>query len=167
MEKLQRPKIAIKLTFRDKIIEILSIALLIGYWSYTLFQFNNLPEIIPTHFNGSGAVDGYGAKGTILILPMIATLFFVFLTLLIRFPHKFNYQQIITVKNATKIYTTATKMLRVLKLVLITIFFAIDYKTIQIALGKVEVAGGLFLFGIFGLVFGWIFYFLILMSKHQ
>jgi uncharacterized membrane protein len=164
---MQQPKIKINLTFFDKTLEVCALLLLIGFWSYTLFHYTNLPDTIPTHFNGTGEVNGYGNKWTILTLPLMTTLLFMFLTIVVNFPHKFNYPFTLTNENAQKSYTLVTRMMRIMKLIIVIVFFSIEYKTIQIAIGNAEDARKWFLLTIFGLVFGWIFYFLISMSKNQ
>src|SRR6218665_387519 len=99
------PKIAIPLTVSDKIIEITGLVVLVAFWCFTLFHYNQLPEIIPTHFTSNGEVDGYGGKWTIILSPIIATILYLGITLASRFPHKLNYAVEITPGNAQKQYT--------------------------------------------------------------
>ncbi len=162
-----RPIIKISLRPYDKIIEFISWVLLIIFWSFTLFNYTTLPEIIPTHFNGLGKVDGHGESWIILTLPFISTAIAIGLTILNNYPHKLNYTTTITPENAQKNYTIATRLMRFLKLIIIFVFFYIHSKTIQIASGIVKDAGQWFLLTIFALVFGWLFYFLISISNKQ
>ena len=167
MADLVRPKIKIPLTITDKIIEVMGLLVLIGFWIFTLFHYNQLPDIIPTHFGAEGKPDGYGEKYTILFLPIIGSLLYIALTILARFPHKMNYTATITEANAEKQYTIMTQMLRVLKVMMLLVFFVLDYKTIQIALGLPDLFGRWFLLLLFALVFVPIFYFLIQSSKNS
>ena len=167
MTDLARPKIKIQLTTTDKIIEVVGLLVLIGFWFFTLFYYKQLPDIIPTHFGAEGKPDGFGEKYTILFLPIVGSLIYIALTILARFPHKMNYTAMITEANAAKLYTTMTRMLRVLKVVMVLVFFVLDYKTIQIALELPDLFGKWFLLLVFALVFVPIFYFLIQISKNS
>ncbi|MFN3969502.1 DUF1648 domain-containing protein [Flavobacterium sp.] len=167
MSDSKRPIVKIPLTLFDKSAEVIGLLILLSFWIFTLFYYNQLPEIIPTHFGAEGKPDGFGPKWTIVILPLISTFIYVFLTIVVRFPHKMNYTATITETNAEKQYTTMTKMLRMLKLMLLLVFFVIDYKTMQIALEWPDVFGRWFLLLVFTLVFVPIFYFLIQSSKNS
>ena len=155
-----RPKIKLKLNTPDKIIELVGWIAVIGIWLLTLFNYSDLPEIIPVHYNAAGEVDGYGHKGTILALPLIATILFIGLTVLNKFPHLFNYPFAITEKNALQQYTSATRMLRFLKLTIVLIFGLIVFKTIRNANGNADGLGSWFLPVTFGLVFIPLIYYL-------
>ena len=162
-----RPIIKIPLTIADKVFEIIGILVLIAFWIFTLKNYHLLPEIIPTHFDGSGKPDGYGAKWTIITLPIVGTLMYIALTLLVRIPHKFNYIVAITEANAALQYRIMTKMLRRLKIVLLLVFFLLDYQTVQIALGWPDIFGRWFILILFATLFIPIFYFLIQSSKNS
>mgnify|MGYP000936454574 CR=1 FL=1 len=154
-------------TLFDKGIIAISVVGLLGFWIYILMNYQKLPDIIPTHFNGSGIADGFGKKWTIFISPILATVFFIGLAILTRFPKLFNYPTTITKDNAKIMHTIAKRMIRVLNLIIIIIFFVIEYKTIQIALGVTEDLGRVFIMMILALIFVPIFYFLIQFSKNS
>lgn len=166
MESKARPIIKIPLTTTDKVVEIIAILLLVMFWFFILSNYKQLPEIIPTHFDGSGKIDGYGEKWTILIAPIISVILYISLTYLSRYPHKFNYMAEITELNAEKQYSIAVRMLRYLKLCIIIIFFAIEFKTIQNTYNASDL-GGWFMLLIMSLLFVPIFYFLIQFSKNS
>lgn len=166
MESKSRPIIKIPLTTTDKVVEIITILLLLIFWFFIVSNYKHLPETIPTHFDGSGKIDGYGEKWTILIAPCISVIFYISLSYLSRYPYKFNYMTEITEVNAEKLYTIAVRMLRYLKLFLIIIFFAIEFKTIQNTYNPSDLGGG-FMFFIMSLIFIPIFYFLIQFSKNS
>ena len=89
MEK--RPKIEIKLTQTDKILEAIGYSMLVIYWVMTIVSFSTLPENIPIHYNGLGEVDNYGGKASIFLLPIIGTFLFTILTVLNKNPENFNF----------------------------------------------------------------------------
>jgi uncharacterized membrane protein len=145
MESESRPKITITLTPIDKLIEILGWLTLILLWAYTVLTYSNLPETIPTHFNAAGQVDQYGSKGTIFILPAIGMILFLGLSLLNMFPQIFNYPKNITIENAQRQYTNATRMIRYLKFAIALIFSLLVYLTSQAATDASKGIGFLFL----------------------
>ncbi|MDR0660619.1 MAG: DUF1648 domain-containing protein [Prevotellaceae bacterium] len=129
----KRPRLKIELTPADRIVEAVGRAMLFAAWAFTLASYNKLPDIIPTHYNAAGEVDGYGAKATIPLLPFIATILFVGLTIVNRYPRVFNYLIKITEENALRQYAAATRMLRYLKSMLVLLFGYITFKTISMA----------------------------------
>lgn len=123
-----RPKIKIKLTHWDYILEATSLWLWVATLLYTWISYQNLPESIPSHYNIKGEVDDYGNKAIIFVLPAISMVLFVLLTVLGFFPHIFNYPVSITQANALRQYSLATKALRVLKISLTATFALILWK---------------------------------------
>jgi uncharacterized membrane protein len=123
----KRPRITIIPTTADKALEILAWAVLAGLWLYVILRYPSLPDIIPTHINGKGEIDGHGSKQTLWIIPGIATVLFVGITILNRYPHIFNYPTEITEENAPRIYRLATRMMRFMKLSTTLIFCIIVY----------------------------------------
>jgi uncharacterized membrane protein len=162
-----RPILRLPLTPFDRSVEVVGLLLLIGFWIFTVKFYPSLPEIIPTHFGGGGEPDGFGSKATILGLPIVSTVLYVMLTIFSRYPHKMNYSATITAENAEVQYRIMTRMIRVLKVFVLLIFWILDYKTVQIALGWPDVLGSWFLFLLFALLFSPIFYFLIQSSKNS
>lgn len=160
------PKIKIPLTLTDKALEVIGLLALCFFWFFNLSHFNQLPEIIPTHFGANGEPDGYGNKWIIITLPAVGTLIYLGLTLVSRFPHKLNYAVTISETNAEKQYGIVSRMLRVMKITLLIVFFILDYQTMQLAIGLPDLFGRWFLLIVFTLVFTPIFYFLIQSSKN-
>lgn len=52
----------------NKIIDIVGVVLIIALVLITFIGWINAPEIVPTHYNFNGEVDGYGSKNTMFIL---------------------------------------------------------------------------------------------------
>jgi len=127
------PQIKIKLNLFDKIIEALGYITLIVFWLMTIVSFCSLPESIPLHYNAIGEADSYSQKTSIFLLPIIGTLLFTILTIINKSPENFNYNIKITEENALKQYIIATKMIRLLKVIVVAVFLMINYQTIQIA----------------------------------
>ena len=157
----ERPKIKLIPTTADKLVDLLGWIILLALWALTITHYSTLPDTIPTHFNGAGEADGFGSKASIIGLPVIATLLFIGLTVLNRYPHSFNYPTAITQGNALRLYTLATRMLRYLKLVLVLVFGGIEFMTIQNATGKAAGLGVWFLPLTLVLIFFPLIYFVI------
>jgi len=129
--KKDRPKIKIELSKSDKILEVFALLLLVVLWIYVIYNYNSLPEIINTHFNAQGKPDGSGEKQYIFGLPGVATFMYLLITILSRYPHTFNYLEVITEENALEQYTKMTKLSRILKIILIGIFSYASWQTIS------------------------------------
>jgi len=117
-----RPKIKIKLTRFDKVLEICGLILLVIMWGFTIVNYLKSPETVPIHYDSLGNINGYGSKSTLLFLPLIPTIIFWGLTQLNKYPHVFNYMTKITVDNAESQYIGATRMIRILKVSLVLMF---------------------------------------------
>ncbi|MBT8271036.1 MAG: DUF1648 domain-containing protein [Bacteroidia bacterium] len=132
---MDRPKINLPYEQIDILFEMLNITLLLLIWGYTFSNFFDLPDTIPTHFNGQGEPDAYGGKGTIFILPLIATALFFLMFILNRFPHMHNYLAEITRENALAYYRLSTRALRAINLYCLLLFAVLIYDIIAMANG--------------------------------
>ncbi|MBT8266733.1 MAG: DUF1648 domain-containing protein [Bacteroidia bacterium] len=134
--KIDRPKIKVPYEQVDVLCELLNITLLLLIWIYTIYSFSDLPDEIPTHFNGAGEADDFGGKATIWIVPIIATFMFLLMFILNRFPHLHNYMVNITEENALKNYRLSTRMVRFINLYCLALFAAIIFEIIAVAKGN-------------------------------
>ena len=157
----ERPKIKLEFTTFDKTLEILGWTSLLAIWALIIANYTNLPEVVPIHYNVSGQADRFGAKGNVLILPIIATAIFIGLTILNKFPHVFNYPTNITVDNALRQYTNATRMMRYLKFIIVAIFGLIVFQTFRNVYGQTNGLGVWFLPLTLALIFIPLTYFVI------
>src|SRR5690625_2459696 len=148
-----RPKTKLKITATDKGFEIFGWILNLAIWILTLSSYTDLPDTIPIHYNSAGEADRFGAKTHLLALPLIATIIFIGLTILNRFPHIFNYPTNITAENALRQYTLATRLIRYLKNCIVIIFGLIILQTIRNVNGQTDGLGVWFLPLTLGLIF--------------
>ncbi len=125
-----RPRIILTLTPTDRLLSNLSWILFLATWALPLAVLPNLPDIIPSHFNGAGMVDGYSGKMSVLILPAVGTFVFLLLHVVGKHPDKLNYPVTITEQNAEKQYTSATRTLRTLKLSVTLLLLLIEAEVI-------------------------------------
>ena len=124
--------------YHNPVLEWLGWALVVLLWSLGAFTFFKLPDIIPIHFDASGAVDGYGNKLTIWLFPVIATVVYSGLTVLCRFPGIFNYPVTITEENRLFQYRNAVRFLQFLKLIIVVLFILVTWITYLAATGSMN-----------------------------
>lgn len=142
---MDRPKLKIELDTLDWIIEILGAIFVILMVGVPLYYFNQLPDIIPRHFNAAGEPDGFSQKNIIWALSGIGLAMYIGLFFLNKYPHILNYPTEITEENAERQYRLATKLIRTLNMLISATIFYLGYSTIQTALNKQDGLGTLFL----------------------
>lgn len=143
MEKT--PQVHFKSTGVNLFIERAGWFTLVFLWILTVAGYFTMPDTIPTHFDGAGLADRFGEKSTIVFVPAIASILFAALTVLTKFPHKYNYVVIITKENAEIQYRIAALMLCYLRLSIVLIFNVIVLLTILTAKGVSNGLGSWFL----------------------
>jgi hypothetical protein len=117
---MPQPKIPVRLTKLDRIIEWAGWVLVLTSWILTLKSYQHLPETIATHFDMNGQPDDYGSKKNLFILPTIGMLLYAGLFILSRKPHLFNFPTTITEANAADAYQSAARALRLTNLAAIS-----------------------------------------------
>lgn len=162
-----RPRIKPELNTADKIVEISGWLVLAITWIFVLTHYSGLPPTIAIHYNAAGIADGYGAKIHALILPAIASVILVSMTLLNKVPHIFNYLVTITEENAHRQYTNATRMVRYLKLVLVLIFDILAFQIIWHSEGKIDGLGTWFTPFVLTLIFVPLIWFIVLSFRDK
>ncbi len=132
----KRPRIKVPFKTVDIIIEFTSITLLVLMWSYCVVNYFDLPDTIATHFNATGEPDGYGSKHTVWIIPIVATVMYVGLFVLNKYPHIHNYMVNITEDNALKNYRFSTRTVRIVNFLCVLLMTYITYMIVESAFGK-------------------------------
>ena len=143
--KNSRPKIKVPYQFFDIILECVSITLILLLWLYLFSEYSSLPDTIASHYNSAGEPNDYSNKTFIWILPSIATLLYVGLFILNRFPHLHNYMVNITEENALKNYRFSTRIVRITYTLCAALIAYITYHIIEGAKGEVLKLGSWFL----------------------
>ncbi|BAO76692.1 DUF1648 domain-containing protein [Winogradskyella sp. PG-2] len=160
--KSDRPKIQVPFQTVDVVIELASIAVLLLMWIHLLMEYSGLPESIAVHFNAAGQPDNYSKKSFLWFLPILATVIYVGLFILNRFPHIHNYMVNITEENALRQYRFSTRILRIINFLCVLLLAYINYKiiigaqtnTTELGTGfLITVIGGSLLLPIFILVY--------------
>ena len=166
-KKVLRPTVRPETAPIDWLLEALAILGTMILVGFAIYQYPRLPEIIPTHFNASGAVDDFSSRSTFLMLPAIGVFIYILLTLLALIPYQFNYSVKITPANALKQYTFAIRLIRYMKTVLIWSFFYISNATVNAAANRDSGLGVWFLPIFFGFLFVPVIVYLIIAFKHR
>jgi uncharacterized membrane protein len=118
----KRPVIKIELNDSDKAQEKLALWLLIFLWIAVMVAWFTLPSTIPVHFNIKNEPDKWDDKAYIFMMPFIASLLYALLSFVNKYPQNFNYIKPVTEDNAERLYTQGTRVLRLVKLMIISGF---------------------------------------------
>jgi len=126
---IDRNRNARKETMR-RILEYVSLPglALLFYLTWRAFHGPNpLPDRIPTHFDLSGNPDGWGSPSVLLVLPVIALVLYLVITLVARFPSVFNYPVRVTEENRARLEELALTMIAWLKVELVCLFTGLQW----------------------------------------
>ncbi|WP_420572397.1 DUF1648 domain-containing protein [Kordia sp.] len=140
-----RPRLKIPLETLDIILEFITLTILVVLWCYAIMEYTSMPDIIPTHFNSKGEVDGTGSKGTIWLLMAITTVITIGLHILTKYPHIHNYMVDITEENAAHNYKMSCRLLRFVNLFTLLLMSFIAYSVISSAMGEKAASGNTFM----------------------
>lgn len=143
---MERPRLKLKLQSFDYILELLALLALVCLIIMPFYFYHDLPEKIPGHFNAMGLPNAFGQKNFVWILPVLGFILYVWLTLINKVPHLMNYPVKVTDENAERLYTLGTRTIRMLKVLIISMFVYIVYKIIKISLHESAGLGKYFLF---------------------
>ena len=160
-KKTTRPKIKLSRSAIDWLTDIIAFALLVLLIAIQVMNYGNLPDTIPTHFNAAGQPDGYGGKGTLWLLPATGMFMYLMMTVIEQFPQIYNYPVEITATNAERQYGIATRLIRILKTLILLVFTFLSYKTIETATGKASGLGKAFLPVFLLITFGVVIFYIV------
>ena len=134
----ERPRINIDKTLIQKWFDVAALTFLFLSIVYVSFEWYGIPNRVPIHFNAAGEADNWGAKTTIILFPVLGILLWGGLTLLERYPHRYNYVVRITDGNAALQYRSAVVLIRFLKNTIALLFAYLTVESVQIAKGLDE-----------------------------
>jgi len=110
-------------------------ALAVLFWiTYSAFKGpERLPDRIPTHFDLAGNPNAWGSPSALLLLPGLAFVIYLAITLVSRFPSAFNFPVRVTPENRPRLEALALSMVTWLKMELVCLFLWIQSSTINSA----------------------------------
>ncbi|ENQ3105245.1 Protein of unknown function [Bacillus sp. 491mf] len=135
LNMLDRPKIKIPKTKSEWIWDIIGFLFYIGSIIFLISVWNQLPEKVPTHFNGLGEVDRMDSKWQLLILPGIGLFIILLMKILEKHPESHNYPERFNESNARQFYLISRKIINQLKNICLIIFSFIVFESAFIGLG--------------------------------
>ena len=106
------------------IMNIIGVLALLGSTLFVIIMWSQIPDQIPTHYNFAGEADGYGGKGSLIFMMMLAWFMFILITILMRFPNTWNMPVKVTAENKARLYSITRAMLEVVKM-LTSLLFAV------------------------------------------
>lgn len=119
-----------------KLLEMISLTALgvqVAVTVLALFGDEKLPERIPLHFDAAGNPNGWGSPALLLLLPSVAVINYLLLTVVTKFPSAFNYPVRVTVANRLRLQGLALDMIAWLKAEIVCLFARMQWVTIAIA----------------------------------
>lgn len=116
----------------NKIIDIVGVVLIIALVLITFIGWINAPEIVPTHYNFNGEVDGYGSKNTMFILLPVVVIVYIGMAILSKYPEVYNYCVEINPINKEKQYLMASTFMKIINIEIASMFF---YTQLKIVIG--------------------------------
>jgi hypothetical protein len=140
-----------------KALESAALLLLVFSWALTAWVVmgpDALPARIPTHFNATGQADGWGTPGMLWLMPAVAAVVYLLMTLVARYPSAFNFPMRTTPDVRRQLEATALGMLSWLKCEVVFLFAWIQYETIHLARRGQGTLPALFLPVVLAAVFG-------------
>ena len=145
-----------------RVFEVLAAAGVIGCIAPLAFWWNALPRIVPVHFGLDGNPDGYGSRGTFVVVAAVAIILYASLTVLARFPWVFNYPPYAKRERWQVRYATARTLLAGSKAFMTLVFAWTLWGGVQTALGRASGLGpwvivviAVYLVGLVGFTIAW------------
>ncbi len=109
----------------DWFADLFCVLLLAGVFIYLAFGWKAIPEQIPGHYNAAGLIDRWTDKKELFVLPIIALIMYVGITVLEQFPRIWNTGIRITKQNARRVYRTLKNMIATIKWQMVLSFIVI------------------------------------------
>jgi len=106
------------------IMNIIGVLALLGSTLFVIIMWSQIPDQIPTHYNFAGEADGYGGKGSLIFMMVLAWFMFILISVLMRFPNTWNMPVKVTAENKARLYSITRAMLEVVKM-LTSLLFAV------------------------------------------
>lgn len=117
-----KSKPTVKKSKTDKILNCLSRIILIGTTMFLICYWKYIPAQVPMHHDFAGNIDRWGAKGELLILPILAWLIYALISILEHFPGSWNTGVTVTEENKERVYAVLLHMIITMKLSVVLIF---------------------------------------------
>lgn len=155
----KQPKIEVPGSVLETFLNAVSVLVFFVVLAYLLFQYNLLPDQVPSHYNAAGNADGWGRKTELFLLPVIAAALWVGMTVLEKYPHSYNYLNL-TEENVEAQYRNGRLMINVLKNEIVILFSFITVQTVRVASGAADGLGSFSMSVFLAVILGTVAYFI-------
>ena len=118
-------------TLYHRISEIIPWAIFMGLIIYLVVRWRALPEQIPLHYDLAGNITGYGGKGNIIVLVVIAFIMNITMWLVGLFPQSWNAGVRITFTNRVWVYKCLRDMMADLRIAMSLLFPAMTITILE------------------------------------
>src|SRR5690606_3089766 len=113
------------------LINIIALSVILIYGLLLFFNFNQLPEEVPIHYNIKGEVDDYGSKINLIWLVIINLCLFAGIFSVAKNPHIANYPVEITEENKSVMYYRMQLFLSILSVLISLVFSFFIFKSLD------------------------------------
>jgi uncharacterized membrane protein len=141
-------------TKKEITLEVIGILAIFTFLIFTFFNWPDVPQRIPTHFNWSGIPDSWGSKGTVPIMIYVTVFIFILFTVISRFPRRINFPISIKEENSKSHIQLRFSLIIWIKAELLLILSYIGIQGIRVSLGYAEGLGSLLIPMILVIIFG-------------
>jgi uncharacterized membrane protein len=115
------------------VVGIATLSLLFLVTAIAVYGPDPLPERIPTHFDLTGHADSWSSSTFIVILPFVALVLYMLITIVARYPALTHYPVEVTPENRSRLESLALGMMAWLKVEMVGIFACIQITLIHSA----------------------------------
>lgn len=109
----------------DKLMNRLSLALLLGTAAFLIVYWRRIPEEVPMHFNAAGEIDRWSPKSGLIILPVITWMLYGLLTVVEKIFGTWNTGVKCARENWAQIYILLGHLISTQKLLFMAMFAGI------------------------------------------
>lgn len=162
----KRPKLDIPKSTFQKVFDVITLIVFTAGIVHLIAVWGQLPDQVPAHYNAAGEVNRWGSKWELILLPIIAAILAIFMTFLEKHPEWHNYMNLIE-NNIEFQYKNSILLLNVIKNECVLLFVLVDYNIVQVALGRAESIGILFMPITLAVIFGSIIFFVVRSIRHK
>ncbi|NOY51953.1 MAG: DUF1648 domain-containing protein [Chlorobi bacterium] len=160
-------KIKTQIDNTSKILDIILMLSLLAAVLVPIYYYQNLPDLIPSHFDMKGNVDSYAGKATILIIPALLLVMAIGMRLLQNYPHIFNYPVKITEQNAEFQYKMAQRFIALINIWVVLLMMGIEIIIIKSAMGNYSSMDIVFVLSFIAVLFLAMIIYFIKAKKHS
>jgi uncharacterized membrane protein len=123
-------------TAYERVLQLAGVAVLMALCGYAFAVWGRIPPRVPVHFGARGLPDAWGARSSLLLLPVLGVALFVVLTVLERFPRLYNYPVRLTAQNAEALFRLGRQLVVTVKLTTTAILAYLFWASTRVALGE-------------------------------